>query len=325
MAPTVSVIIVSYQTRTLTLRCLAGLRSAGSRVPHEIILVDNASTDGSADAVAEEFPEVTLVRLARNVGFGRAVNAGAALAHGRWLMLLNPDAEPVRDVLAAFTEFALASPAHGIYSGRTLRPDGTDDGRSCFALPSVWSLFCFAAGLSTFFRRVRWLNPEELPDLDRSKPAPVPAASGCLLLVDRALFSTLGGFTPDYFMYSEDVDLCARAVAHGAHPVLVPEAKVVHVGGASSTSANKRIMVLRGKCTYLRLRWSRPRAAVGRTLLLSGVAMRAAGARLTGRADYWREVWTQHAVWRAGWPRMTDLPLEHVDDAEVVTRPGLIP
>jgi N-acetylglucosaminyl-diphospho-decaprenol L-rhamnosyltransferase len=82
----------------------------------------------------------------------------------------------------------------------------------------------------------------------------------------------------------------------------VPEAKVVHAGGASSTSAGKRVMVLRGKVTYLRLRWSRPRAAAGRALLATGVAVRAAGARLTGRAGYWRDVWAQRSNWLAGWP-----------------------
>src|SRR5690606_5415854 len=188
------------------------------------------------------------------------------------------------------------------YAGRTRHPDGTDDGRSGFALPSLWGMWCFATGLATVFRRSRWLNPDELPGLDRSRPARVPAASGCLLLVERELFTRLGGFTPDYFMYSEDVDLCARAAELGAYPLLVPAAQVTHVGGASSSGVGKRVMVLRGKAAYLRLRWPRRRAAAGRALLAAGVALRAAGSRLTGRARYWREVWAQRATWLPGWP-----------------------
>jgi N-acetylglucosaminyl-diphospho-decaprenol L-rhamnosyltransferase len=302
MIPDVSVIVVSYNTSDLTVRALRGLRASGTTIPYEIIAVDNASADGSADAIEAAGLDATVVRLPENVGFARAVNAGAARARGQYLMLLNPDAEPVGDVIAAFMRFVLANPRHKVYAGRTLGADGADDGRSVFALPSLWGMLCFATGLSTVFRRSRLLNPDELPGLDRTVAQEVPAASGCILLVERALFQSIGGFTPDYFMYSEDVDLCAKATATGAAPILVPEARVVHVGGASSTSAGKRVMVLRGKVTYLRLRWSRPRAATGRALLATGIAIRAAGARVTGRATYWREVWAQRSTWLAGWP-----------------------
>lgn len=302
MTPIVTVIVVSYNTRELTLRSLASLAAASGSVPYEVILVDNASTDDSAGAVDRSGLAAKVLRLPRNVGFARAVNAGAAHARGQYLMLLNPDATPVGDVVDALLGFALAHPRHRVYAGRTLRADGTDDGRSVFALPSLWSYLCFATGLSTVFRRSRLFNPDELPGLDRAVPAEVPAASGCLLLLERAFFESIGGFSPAYFMYSEDVDLCARAAAAGAAPVLVPAAKVVHVGGASSTSAGKRVMVLRGKTTYLRLHWSRQRAAAGRALLAAGVAVRAAGSRVTGRAGYWREVWAQRSTWLAGWP-----------------------
>lgn len=321
--PLVSVIVVSYQTCALTLRALAALRATGTAVPHEIIVVDNASADGSAAAVASAFPEVRVIRLAANVGFARAVNAGAALARGQWLLLMNPDTEPVGDVLAAFVEFALANASHGVYAGRTLDADGADDGRSVFGMPSLWGLFCFASGLSTAFRRSRWLNPDALPTLDRAVPAPIPAASGCLLLLDRALFAQLHGFSGEYFMYCEDTDLCARAVAQGARPVLVPGAMAKHVNGASSTSAEKRIMVLRGKCTYLRLRWPRGRALAGRLLLAGGVGLRACGFRLTGRAGYWRDAWSQRSTWLAGWPPAGHLPpVRVVSDTATSARRG---
>jgi GT2 family glycosyltransferase len=312
VSPAVSVVIVSYQTRDLIRRALAALRTASPAEPYEVIVVDNASTDGSADAVAAEFPEARVVRLAHNVGFGRAVNVGAAQARGTWLLLLNPDTEPVGDVIGEFVAFARANPEHRVYTGRTLHADGSDDGRSVFALPSLWGYFCFATGLSTVFRRSGLFNPEELPGLDRSVSAQVPAASGCLLLLQRSLFAELGGFESDYFMYSEDIDLCYRASQHGASPVLVPGARVVHVGGASSTGVGKRVMVLRGKTTYLRLRWPRRRAGAGRALLAGGVALRAAGARLTGRAGYWRQVWAERRTWLAGWPPVAELPTAEV-------------
>lgn len=325
MNPLVSVIIVSYQTRDLTLRCLDGLRASCRQVPYEVIVVDNASTDGSADAVAGTAPEVKLLRMPENVGFGRAVNAAAWIARGRWLLLVNPDTQPIGDPIAALVAAAEADPGAGIYTGRTLRADGSDDGFSCFALPSLWSLCCFATGASTLFRRSRWLNPEALPGLDRSRPAQVPAASGALLMIERALFHKLGGFIPDYFIYSEDADLSARATAQGARVLLVPQARATHVGGASSTSVSKRVMVLRGRCTYLRLRWPRRRAAVGRALLATGIALRAAGSRLTGRARYWRGVWAQRASWLAGWPPVAAPDAAPVADAAPDGVPGAAP
>ncbi|MDR7281104.1 glycosyltransferase family 2 protein [Catenuloplanes atrovinosus] len=298
----VSVIVVSYNTSELTIRGLTTLLGTPSTASYEVIVVDNASSDGSADAIEAALPQVRVVRLPRNVGFGRAVNAGATHATGDYLMLLNPDAEPVGDVIGAFLSYASANPAPRVYVGRTLDVHGADDGRSIYALPTLWGYFCFATGLSTLFRRSALLNPEELPDRPRDVPGPVPAGSGCLLLIDRALFTALGGFTADYFMYSEDIDLSQRATAAGATPTLVPEAKVLHVNGASSTSVNKRIMVLRGKTTYLRLRWSPTRARAGRALLLTGIALRAAASRLTGRAPYWRDVWSHRTTWLPGWP-----------------------
>jgi GT2 family glycosyltransferase len=297
--------MVSYSTRDLTIRAIEALKHSVGSVPFEIIVVDNASTDDSADAIESAVPDVRLLRLEVNLGFGRAVNAGAELARGDWLLLLNPDTEPVGDVLAAFVAASRSPQGQGLYVGRTLRPDGTDDGKSIHGLPSLWSTACFAVGASTFFPASSWLNPAALPGVDRSVASFVPAVSGCALFIERSLFAKLDGFTPDYFMYSEDIDLSARAADLGVRPLLVPEAMVLHVGGASSTSAGKRIMVLRGQTTYFRLRWSPARALVGRALLLCGIGLRAAGARLTGRAVYWRETWQRRHEWLPGWPSAT--------------------
>ena len=308
MTPLVSVVLVSYQTRALTVRCLSALRARAPASPSRSSWSTTPPPTGRPRPWRRRTRRRGWSGWSVNVGFGRAVNEGAAHARGRWLLLINPDTTPVGDVVAAFVEAANADPGAGLYTGRTLRPDGTDDGRSCFALQSLWGLWCLATGMSTLFRTSRRLNPDELRGLDRAVAARVQAASGCLLLADRHLFSRLGGFTPDYFMYSEDIDLCARAAALGAEPRLVPTAQAVHLGGAASTSVNKRVMVLRGKCTYLRLRWTRKRAALGRALLATGIWLRAAGSALTGRARYWRQVWARRREWLAGWPAPQDRP-----------------
>jgi N-acetylglucosaminyl-diphospho-decaprenol L-rhamnosyltransferase len=293
--PLVSVVVVSYNTKDLTIKGLRTLRAV-TTLPVEVIVVDNASQDGSADAVHAALPDVTVLRLLTNVGFGNAVNVGANHASGQYVLLINPDTEPVGDVVGALVSYAQRNPRNRVYTGRTLRADGTDDGMSAHALPSLWGYVCFATALSSVVKGSRLTNPDALPGFDRTAGGEVPAVSGCLLLVDRPLWTELGGFTPDYFMYSEDIDLSARARALGARPVVVPDAKLLHVGGAASSSINKRVMVLRGKTTYVRLRWSRPTAAFARLLIATGVLVRAAGS------GSWRQVWAQRKTWLPGWP-----------------------
>ncbi|BCJ57104.1 glycosyltransferase family 2 protein [Micromonospora endophytica] len=305
--PDVCVVVVSYNTRELTLRCLRELDN--SRTPDvrfDIVVVDNASTDGSADAIATHFPEVRLVRLTENVGWGRGVNRGAAVGDSDYLLLVNPDTMPVGQPVSDLLTFARQRPEHRIYTGRTLHADGTDDGYSCWGLPSMWSHVTFATGLSTVFPGRQWANPEGLPRYDRRTVREVPAVSGCLLLIERALFEQLGGFDPVYFLYSDDIDLCTRAAALGARPVVCPGVAVIHVGGASSSSDGQRIKILRGRVTYLRRHWSPLRARLGIRLLVAGIGLRAAGRLLLGahrsRGVNWVTVWRQRAVWTAGWP-----------------------
>ncbi|MET7668479.1 glycosyltransferase family 2 protein [Micromonospora luteifusca] len=327
--PDVSVVIVSYNTRDLTLRCLRELTD--SRTPDvrfDITVVDNASLDDSADAIAERFPEVRLIRLAENVGWGRGVNRGAVASDGDYLLLLNPDTVPVGHPVTDLLTFARRQPEHRVYTGRTLHANGTDDGYSCWGLPSLWSHFTFATGLSTVFSRYQWANPEGLPRYDRQSVREVPAVSGCLMLIERDLFCQLGGFDPQFFLYSDDIDLAARAAALGARPILNPDVAVIHVGGASSSSEGQRVKILRGKATYVRRHWSAPRARLGIGLLAAGVGLRAVGTALLtskrSRGVDWLSIWRQRQVWSAGWPQINE-PRPPQDPGKVAPRPTASP
>ncbi|GAB3814736.1 glycosyltransferase family 2 protein [Micromonospora zhanjiangensis] len=306
-----SVVIVTYNTRDLVLGCLRALLAGRTPdVRFDVTVIDNASRDGSADAVAAAFPEVRLIRLADNVGWGRAVNRAAVATTGEHLLLLNPDTTPAGDLVSELVRFARRHPGHGIYTGRTLRSDGSDDSWSCWGLPSLWSCFGFATGLSTALRRYGWANPEGLPDYDRRSVRVVPAVSGCLMLIERDLFYRLEGFDPRLFLYSDDIDLCTRAARFGARPVLDPAATVVHVGGASSDPDGQRAKILRGKVTYLRRHWSPAKARLGVGLLVAGVGLRALGRLLLGRDRSrgidWPAVWRARSVWAAGWPELVE-------------------
>ena len=332
-SPDVSVVIVSYNTAELTRRCLRQLLDSRTEdVSFDVTVVDNASRDGSAAAIAREFPAVRLIRLPANVGWGRAINRGAVAGAGGHLLFLNPDAAPVGSPVAELLRFARANPHHGIYTGRTLHADGTDDFYSCWGLPSLRSYAGFATGLSTVFPGSSWVNPEALPAYDRRGVREVPAVSGCCMLVERALFNRLGGFDPQFFLYSDDIDLCTRAAALGARPVVVPAATVVHIGGASSSSEGQRIKILRGKATYLRRHWSPARARLGLALLAAGVGLRAAGKVALGRGRSrgvdWPAVWRARRQWSAGWPPVAEArpPNSAVDlDVHAATSTGAAP
>jgi GT2 family glycosyltransferase len=303
----VSVVIVSYNTREHTLRCLGDLLTGRpSAAAFDVVVVDNASHDGSADAIAAAFPAVRLVRLDENVGWGRAVNRAADECASRWLLLLNPDTRPVGDVIGQLVAFAGSRPGHGIYTGRTLTVDGLDDGHACLGVPTLWSFFCFATGLSTALKRYRWSNPDDLPGYDRRTVREVPAVSGCLMLVERTLFHALEGFDPRYFLYSEDVDLSVRARRLGARPLVCPDAAVIHIGGASSSSEGQRIRILRGKMTYAYAHWGPVQGRVAGVLLATGVLLRGAAAVVLGaersRGVAWRTVWRERGTWLPGYP-----------------------
>ncbi|MCY1138198.1 glycosyltransferase family 2 protein [Actinoplanes sp. Pm04-4] len=311
--PDVSVVIVSYNTRELTLDGLKKLfDSRTGAVDFDVTVVDNASTDGSADAIAEAFPEANLLRLNENVGWGRGINRGVMASTGRYVLFLNPDAAPVGHPVDELFRFAEQHPRNGIYTGRTLHADGTDDMYCCWDLPSLRSYVGFATGLGSV---IGWFNPERLPAYDRQSVREVPAVSGCCMLVERDLFERLGGFDPVFFLYSDDIDLCTRAAALGARPVVVPSAAVTHIGGASSSSEGQRVRILRGKATYVRRHWSPAKARAGVGLLTAGVGLRAAASAVLGRersrgAD-WTVIWRERRTWRAGWPEV-DEPRPHL-------------
>jgi len=304
MSVDVSVIVVSYNTRELLRECLLSLQRETDGVSYEVVVVDNASEDGSAAMVPEAFPEISLLALDTNVGFARANNLAAERARGSYLLLLNPDTVVLGGAVQRLVEFARRHPDAGVYGGRTLREDGSVDPSSCWGAPSLWSLTCFAVGLSGLFPRSRLFDPESLGRWERDSVRHVDVVAGCLLLMDGRLWRELGGFDSRFFMYGEDFDLCLRAGRLGYRPTVTPDATIVHLLGASSDSRpDRKQLVLKAKVTLMTKHWSRWRAGLGRALLVFGVSLRAAGERvwqITNRGTtwgLWDEVWRRRAVW----------------------------
>jgi GT2 family glycosyltransferase len=315
VTPVVSILVISYNTRAMTLACLESV-VAETTVPCEIVVLDNASPDGSAAAVAaafppESFPAVRLIASDANHGFALGNNLAARQARGRYLLLLNPDTLVLENAIDRLVHFAERTPAAGIWGGRTLKGDMTLDPTCAFGDQTLWSLFCRASGLALAFPDSPVLNSELYGGWRRDSERAVDVVQGCFLLIRRELWERLGGFDPVFAMYGEEADLCARARALGAAPRMTPEATIVHYGGAASARrADREVMIMRARVTLTRHlpRWQRPLAAA---LLQAWPLGRSLGGaligRLTGRegakaaAAFWGDVWRRRLEWRSGY------------------------
>lgn len=306
-APVVSILVVSYNTREMTLACLRSIR-AETRTPVEILLVDNASADGSAAAVAAEFPEVTLMAETVNHGFAAANNLAAARARGDYLLLLNPDTLVLDGAIDRLLDFARARPRARIWGGRTVFGDGTLNPGSCWRRMTLWGLFVQATGLSSVFRGSAILNPESYGGWDRSTERQVDIVSGCFLMIARADWQALGGFDPAFFMYGEEADLCLRAARDlGARPRVTPAARIVHYAGASErVREDKMVRLLGAKVRLIRRHVPAGQRRLALALFaawplsrwwgLAALARLGASGRQEG-ARVWKAIWMRRGEW----------------------------
>lgn len=306
--PELSVIIVNWNTRDMTIACLESLYRETDGTSFEVLLIDNGSHDGSADAIAARFPDVRLLRESANHGFAKANNIAAKLARGRKLLLLNSDTVVLNHAVDTLAAFAARTPQARIWGGRTVYGDGSLNIGSAWGRQTVWSAFCFASGLSLLLSRFSLFDPEAMRGWDRGSERDVDIVSGCFLMIDRSLWEDLGGFDQDFFMYAEEADLCLRAKAQGARPRVTPEATIVHYGGASATSTSQAVRrVLRAKVALARKHMRPLPARLVHLLFLFAAALRRSAYALlsavTGKgreqAKVWDAVWRDRHTWSA--------------------------
>jgi len=225
----VSIIIISFNTRQLTLDCLRSVRASVQGMPTEVWVVDNASTDGGVEAIRAEFPEVRLIANARNVGFGPANNQAMRVANGEFFLLLNSDAFLEQDAVNELVAFLRESPKIGVVGPRLLNADGSLQ-VSCFRFPSPSHAWCDNLWLTRGYGR--WKH-----DSVRR----VDFVSGACMLVRREVFEETGGFDEQFFMYSEESDWQRRIWNAGWQVAFTPSARVVHLGGASGADQKAEI------------------------------------------------------------------------------------
>lgn len=230
--PELSVIIVNWNTRELTRACLSSLREQLSSVAHEVIVVDNASGDNSAEMIAADFPDVRLIRNPENVGFGVANNQAMRVARGKWFMLLNSDTKLLDDSVVRLFERVRTASDIGIAHCRLQFPDGRLQ-HTAYRFPTIRLALLEDLG---FYKLMPRRAPEALLGgyWDYAEERDVDWVAGAFMLLPRAVFEQTGGFDERLFMYGEDMEWCYRIRDKGWRIRYYPDASISHVDHASS-------------------------------------------------------------------------------------------
>lgn len=259
----VSVVIVSWNAREYLLQCLDSLSSAACRYPMEIIVVDNASSDGSADWVAAKHPDVRLIRNADNLGFSCANNIGVSVSSGSYLCFVNSDVKVLPECMNRLVDYCEENQDVGMCGPRLTGGDGKLQ-RSCRGFPTVWNMFCRAFALDTLFPGSRLFTGYSLLHWPQDRLRDVDILSGCFWLVRREAMAGVGLLDENFFMYGEDMDWCKRFWKNKWRVVFVPEAEAIHYGGASSSNSPIRFYIEMQKADlqYWRKHHSSPAVAV---------------------------------------------------------------
>jgi len=229
-----SIIIVNWNSVSFLEKCLASIRDNSTGVSFEIVVVDNASYDGCKEMLEAKFPDVIFVQSNTNMGFAKANNAGAAISTGRHLLFLNPDTEIIGSAIYTMLRGLESLHQAGIVGCKLLNTDLTVQSTSIRVFPNILNQTLDAALLMRFFPRMRLWGTAPLHSLSDS-PHQVNAISGACQMIKRSVFESIDGYSIDYFMYSEDIDLCYKALKAGWKTYYIPNASIIHHGGQSSS------------------------------------------------------------------------------------------
>lgn len=292
--PAVTVVLVSYNTREFTLRCLDSLRGATATIATQVIVVDNDSRDDSGAAVVDQFPATEVIANDTNVGFARAVNQALRRATGEYVLLLNPDCVVGSDTISGLIDYLRSHPDVGVAAPRVVQPASRHRVLSAGYLPSAPRLFAHFFGLNRLpvvGPRLPALNLRPGPDTDR--PREVEWVSGACLIAPRSLFEDLGGLSERWFMYAEDMDFCARVRDRGLKVVHLPAPEIAHEVGASAEGISTTWIDNLEDFYVLRYHPSRFRLYWWRAVFAAGLATRAAGFLVRAvlrpdESDTWR-------------------------------------
>jgi len=235
-------VIVSYDSLDYLRDCLASLPAGVGRLSREVIVIDNASGDPTVEWLARSVPSVRCLPNRRNLGFARACNQGLRAAHGRFLLLLNPDTVVGNRAIESTVAYLERRQRVAAASCKVVRPDGRLDLSCKREFPSVWDAFARFVGLSRLFPRSRIFARYDARYLDEDAAQEVPLIDGCFMLIRREALEEIGLLDDRFFMYAEEMDWCRRARSHGWRIGYEPAGTTLHIKGASTRQHTFRML-----------------------------------------------------------------------------------
>src|ERR1700684_2185111 len=242
----ISVVIVGWNAKHYLELCLQSLADAPPRRSMEVIVVDNASVDGSAGMVEARFPSVRVIRSSENLGFSRGNNLGIRQCQGRYVALVNPDVIVFEGCLDALADFLDQNPKVGNVGPRVFNPDMTQQS-TCRRSPTLWNNFCSATGLASACKNSKLFAGEHMFYFSHDRTLPVDVIVGCFSMIRRETFDEVGLLDENLFMYGDDVDWCRRCWKAGWQVVFFPGARAIHDRGKITASYPVRFAVAQQK------------------------------------------------------------------------------
>ena len=237
-----SIILVNYNTCQLTLQALDAVFQSNTTYQYEVILVDNHSTDGSAEQIAQPFPQVRLIRNSANLGFSKANNQAIRSASGRYILLLNTDTVIEPDTLQLMIDFMDKHENVGASGCKILLPDGSLDETAKRGFPTPSASLYYVLGLSKLFPYVPKFNKYKLNYLDPDHMHEVDSLVGAFMMVRSEAIAQVGMMDEAFFMYGEDIDWCYRIKMSGWNIVYTPITTILHYKGASSRKQSVKLI-----------------------------------------------------------------------------------
>ena len=234
-----SVVIVNYNVKYFLEQCLHSLEQAAMGIDHEVIVIDNASTDGSTEYITARFPKVKWMACRENNGFSKGNNIAIAHAKGEYILMLNPDTIVTKEAIEgciAFMDNNADAGACGVYM---LRTDGTFAPESRRALPTPFVAFCKMSGLSNLFPKSRTFGRYYMQYLDKEETNPIEIISGAYMMLRHKTIKKTGALDEDFFMYGEDIDLSYRILKSGYRNYYMP-LRILHYKGESTNKSSYR-------------------------------------------------------------------------------------
>jgi GT2 family glycosyltransferase len=290
----ISVVIVGWNAKRYLELCLDSLYSAPPRRSMEVFVVDNASSDGSAEMIESRYPQVKLIKSPVNLGFSKGNNVAIRQAQGRYVALVNPDVIVFPGCLDALADFLDENPRVGDVGPRVLNPDKSMQS-TCRRSPTLWNNFCSAFGLSSKFKNSKFFAGEHMLYFSHDRTLDVDVIVGCFSMIRHETFDEVGLLDEDLFMYGDDIDWCLRARKKGWRVVFHPGGQAIHDRGKTTAPYPVRFALAQQKSVLHY--WKKHHGFWGvlgiRTIMFTHHLLRYAAAMILG---VWRKSGGDRAV-----------------------------